>query len=226
MLKSSRSCSPSTCSRPATHVRTPWTSTESSACAAASSTCFRLAMPIRFASSSSATAWSRFADTTRQPSARSTRSTRSHVGADSRAAGDADDLRRPKSTRRRLFWTISRFDRPAVFVISEPEEARTAAEKFTEQIEASYQAVTSVARGPRAAAPVAVAPPARLFVDLGRGRRPPGECDPARAARPRRCGASPVPAAPSHHVRYQPVPEFNGRIQDLVAAIKPAQGAG
>ena len=74
--KSDRSCSPSSCWRPASPARTRSTSTASSACAAASSTCFRPVTPSRCASSSSATRWSRSAATTRRRSVRRAPSTR------------------------------------------------------------------------------------------------------------------------------------------------------
>ena len=54
--------------------------------------------------------------------------------------------------------------RSAAFVIAEPDEVRAASDRFLEQIEASYQAVTSQSKGPRAAAPANVAPPSRLFL--------------------------------------------------------------
>ena len=49
-------------------------------------------------------------------------------------------------------------------MIAEPDEVRAASDRFLEQIEASYQAVTSQSKGPRAAAPANVAPPSRLFL--------------------------------------------------------------
>ena len=48
--------------------------------------------------------------------------------------------------------------RSAAFVIAEPDEVRAASDRFLEQIEASYQAVTSQSKGPRAAAPAAWRP--------------------------------------------------------------------
>src|SRR5262245_8737437 len=59
------------------------------------------------------------------------------------------------------YFTIRR---SAAFVVVEPDEVRASAERFLEQIEASYQAVTSPSKGPRAAAPANVAPPSQLFV--------------------------------------------------------------
>ncbi len=139
--------------------------------------------------------------------------------------GDAERPASPEVSLEATALDYFGFHRPAVFVISEPDEARTAAEKFTEQIESSYQAVTAVARGPRAAAPLAVAPPAQLFVtwDAVAARL-------AHAVRLERLAVDDVTetgtGGASHHVRCQPVPEFNGRIQDFIAEINRGKEQG
>jgi transcription-repair coupling factor (superfamily II helicase) len=111
--------------------------------------------------------------------------------------------------------------RSAAFVVVEPDEVRASADRFLEQIEASYQAVTSQSKGPRAAAPPDVAPPAQLFLTTDAVfERIDGGVTLEQLA------IDAASADPATHVRCQPVPEFRGRVQDFIAELQRGKDAG
>jgi transcription-repair coupling factor (superfamily II helicase) len=111
--------------------------------------------------------------------------------------------------------------RSAAFVIAEPDEVRAASDRFLEQIEASYQAVTSQSKGPRAAAPANVAPPSRLFLTTDAVFERIGS-----GVLLEQLAVDADPATPPTHVRCQPVPEFRGRVQDFIAELQRGKDAG
>ncbi|HJY34514.1 MAG TPA: transcription-repair coupling factor, partial [Vicinamibacterales bacterium] len=111
--------------------------------------------------------------------------------------------------------------RSAAFVIAEPDEVRAASDRFLEQIEASYQAVTSQSQGPRAAAPANVAPPSRLFLTTDAVFERIGS-----GVLLEQLAVDADPATPPTHVRCQPVPEFRGRVQDFIAELQRGKDAG
>src|SRR6476660_2234383 len=136
--------------------------------------------------------------------------------------------------------------RSAAFVIAEPDEVRAASDRFLEQIEASYQAVTSQSKGPRATAPANVAPPSRLFlttdavferigsavrleqlaIDADSAELKFGPTTVTTESAPADVGPNFSSATPTTHVRCQPVPEFRGRVQDFIAELQRGKDAG
>jgi transcription-repair coupling factor (superfamily II helicase) len=138
--------------------------------------------------------------------------------------------------------------RTPVYLVGELEHAQATAEKFLEQIAASFEAVT--AAGNKGARPVA--PPDRLFVspeeifgrlsnavrleeltieegeaELKFGPTPGSETVPGA----RSIVAGPIvgpnfSSANVHHVRCQVVPEFKGRVQDFINELRKSRSAG
>src|SRR6478752_3252904 len=108
--------------------------------------------------------------------------------------------------------------RTPVYLVGELEQARAAAEKFLEQIAASFETVTATAN--KGAGPVA--PPDRLFVSVEDifGRL-------SNAVRLEELSIEGGPeTAAVHHVRCQVVPEFKGRIQDFIEALRKSRSDG
>jgi transcription-repair coupling factor (superfamily II helicase) len=110
--------------------------------------------------------------------------------------------------------------RSPAFVVAEPEEIRASADRFLEQIEASYLAVTSQSKGPRAAAPANLAPPSQLFVTTVEVLKRIGS-----GVRLEQLAVD-ADMAETHHVRCQVVPEFRGRVQDFIAELQRGNDAG
>ncbi len=108
--------------------------------------------------------------------------------------------------------------RTPVYLVGELEQARAAAEKFLEQIAASFETVAATAN--KGAGPVA--PPERLFVSA--------EDIFGRLSNAVRLEALSVEGGPEtatvHHVRCQVVPEFKGRIQDFIDALRKSRSDG
>ena len=141
------------------------------------------------------------------------------------------------------YFTVRRL--PA-FVVVEPDEVRAASDRFLEQIEASYEAVTTQSKGPRAAAPANVAPPPQLFLTtdavferIGSGVRLEqlaidtdlaelklGPTSDASETPPADVGPSFSSPTLATHVRCQLVPEFRSRVQDFIAELLRGRDAG
>jgi transcription-repair coupling factor (superfamily II helicase) len=131
--------------------------------------------------------------------------------------------------------------RPVAYVVVEPDDVAVVATKFLEQISASYESLRQGAT--RGATRQDAAPPDRLFIDAEiiadrlRGAvtleqlaiEGSPSFDTLRTNDEGSVRGEPVePRTPdaSHHVRCQPVPELNGRLQDFFAEARRSREGG
>jgi transcription-repair coupling factor (superfamily II helicase) len=114
--------------------------------------------------------------------------------------------------------------RTPVYLLGELEHARAAAEKFLEQIAASFETVT--ATGNKGAGPVA--PPDRLFVTADEifGRMSNAVRLDELAIEGPEAELKSADSAGVHHVRCQVVPEFKGRVQDFINELRRSRSEG
>jgi transcription-repair coupling factor (superfamily II helicase) len=109
-----------------------------------------------------------------------------------------------------------------VYLVAGVEDVRAAADRFLDQIEASFQAVTSSARRPQRSGPDP-APPGELFVrPADVFSRLTGAVSLEELAVEPDAGQE----AAFHALRSQVVPEFKGRVQDFIADLRRSREAG
>jgi transcription-repair coupling factor (superfamily II helicase) len=112
--------------------------------------------------------------------------------------------------------------RDARLVVTEPDDARAAIEKWTEQVEASYRG--SRERGGKDRGPAEFFAAAAEIDAWLAGATVLEELDLADpGAGPPAPGPEPRAALPAHHVSCQPTQEFHGRIADWIADVRRAQ---
>jgi transcription-repair coupling factor (superfamily II helicase) len=109
--------------------------------------------------------------------------------------------------------------RTPVYLICELEQAKAAAEKFLQQLAASFETVS--ATGNKGAGPVA--PPDRLFVAADEIF---GRMSNAVRLDELTIENDAVASGQIHHVRCQVVPEFKGRIQDFINELRRSRSEG
>jgi transcription-repair coupling factor (superfamily II helicase) len=114
--------------------------------------------------------------------------------------------------------------RQPLYVVAEPDEVRSAADKLLEQVASSHEEIAAGRRAP--AGRVALPPPDALFLDwdaVGAVVRSATRFEQLSLVDENATESHALAAAGARHIACQPAVEFRGRIQDWVAEIRRAR---